>query len=230
MPSHARVVEVKIAEAVLLADLYEIVSDLDAAGGLCDRVFELGQRQSRDYSVEEGLVTAAVVKYGRCFTSGVRLSLKFEDLASISADMVLAHEYFLALRHKFIAHAVNAFEETYVTTTASVRDGQMMPVTSVHPGQVRMILTAETAASLSELIEVVREVVKARIWAEEAKVLAHIQALPIEVVHSWDLHTPRAMQSGDVHDARDRGFHARKRCHVWRHAQASDDRLPDRSG
>jgi len=211
MPSVTRAVEINLPEAVLLADLYEIAFDLGAAERLCDKVIELGKQLSRDYFVEEGLVVAAVVKYGRCFTDGVRLSLKLDDLATLDADNAAAHDYFIALRHKFIAHAVNAFEETYVTASARTKDGEMFPITSVHPGQHRMLLTAETAHALVQLISGVTAIVKVRIVAEEQKLLAFIQSLPIETIHSGDLHKPRSMAPNQVHDSRSRGVHSNKK-------------------
>lgn len=147
-----------------------------------------------DYFVEEGLVTAAVVKYGRCFTKGVRLSLKLEELAELDSDNAAAHDYFMALRNKFIAHAVNAFEETYVTASAREKDGEQLPITSVHAGQHRMLLTAETAESLGRLVSNVKAIIKRRVALEERKLLTFIQSLPLETIHCGDLHTPRNIQ------------------------------------
>ena len=75
MPSDYRLVEVKLREAELLADLYSIVFDLDVSAHLCAKAIEFGRPRTSNYLVVEGLVPAALVRYCRCFTSGVRLRL-----------------------------------------------------------------------------------------------------------------------------------------------------------
>lgn len=210
MPSVIRAVEVKLPEAELLADLYGIIFDLDNAEEFCNKVIDLAKSKPRDLFMEEGLVSAAVIKYGRCFTKGVRMRLGVEDLASLDTDSTAAHEYFIELRHKFVAHSVNAFEETYVTASAMEKDGEKFPITSVGPGQHRVVLSAEIAELLRRLVHNVKQAVKRRIDAEEKKLLEFIKTLPLEAVHAGDLHTPRNVKVADVRKPRIRGVHSNK--------------------
>ena len=57
---------------------------------------------------------AAVIRYGRCFASGVRESLSHALLQSAPTDLQSAHLHFIDLRNKHVAHSVNEFEETDV--------------------------------------------------------------------------------------------------------------------
>jgi hypothetical protein len=208
MPANVRAVELKLPEAVLLADLYEITFDLNAAEALCAKAIALERSDPRDYNTEQGLVEAAIVKYGRCFTKGVRLWLKENDLAELEPEILASHNYFIALRNKFVAHAVNAFEETFVTVPAREEDGTLFPITSVHPGSHRMLLTAETATPLLQLASRVRDFLKDRTVVEEQKLLKLVQSLPLEVIHAGDLHSPSRMKEHEVHKPRKRGVHS----------------------
>lgn len=198
MPSNHRAVEVTLPEAEVLADLYGIVFDLEATTRLCAKAIELGQPIQHDYLIVEGLVAAAVVRYCRCFPSRARLGLRREDLAELDDEDLQTHNYFKNLRDKFVAHSVNPFEETYVTATASEQDGIKYPIQSVGPGQHRLVLSPTTAEALADLITKVNGIVRRRVSAEEQRLLGVIQALPLDTIHSGDLHTPRPLKASDV--------------------------------
>lgn len=202
MPTHSRAVEVKLPEAELLAELYSIVSDLEAAAEYCAKAAELELAKPRDFVLEEALVWAAVVRYGRCFTSGVRLRLRREDLASLTAEDLVEHDYVYALRNRFVAHSICPFEKTYVTASAHEQDGVQLPITAVGPGHHRVLLEASTGKALESLIAKVKIEVKRRVVEEEKKLLGFIQSLPPEVIHSGDLHSPRGISPKHVYKTR----------------------------
>jgi hypothetical protein len=202
VPSRIRVVEIKLPEAELLADLYSIVSDLRSAEEFCAKAIELETSTPRDLAVEEGLASAAVIRYGRCFTTGVRLRLNRDDLVGLSTEDLAEHDHFYALRDKFVAHSISPFEETYVTASAHERDGEKLPITSIGPGHYKVLLEASTARALSALIGKVKNEVNRRVATEERKLLEFIQTLPIEAIHAGDLHSPRPIQPADVHKTR----------------------------
>jgi hypothetical protein len=202
VPSHSRAVEVKLPEAELLAELYGIVSDLEAAAAYCIKAAELEKFSPRDFVVEEALVWAAVIRYGRCFTSGVRLRLGKKDLANFAPGDLADHDHFYALRDRFVAHAICPFEETYVTASATERDGMRLPITRVSPGHHKVLLEGSVGRALGSLIEKVKVEIKRRVAEEESKLLIHIQTLPPEVIHSGDLHSPARILSSHVHKTR----------------------------
>jgi hypothetical protein len=208
MSSHSRCVEVRLPQTIRLADLYEIRLDLQAAAQWCEEAIRFGQT-IEGLTVAQGLTTAAVIRYARCFVSGVRLSLKTDDLAGLDAATLASHAYFLDLRNRFVAHAVNAFEETYVTATVSQRDGVKQPVTGVNAGQLRLVLAAGAAMDLYELTQKVTSIVAASIATEERQVLAFLQSLPLETIHGFELHQPSLMERHRVAETRARGVNKR---------------------
>jgi len=204
MSGHHRAVEVTLPEAELLADLYGVVFDLNRATKLCSKAVEFSKLPDRDYELIKGLVAAAVVRYFRCFSSGVRYGLHRKDIENLGKDMLATHDYFKALRDKFVAHSVNPFEETYVTATVSERDGVKFPIRSVNPGHHRVMLSELEAKSLEELVAKVTIEVGKRVKTEEERLVAIIQDLPLDTIHSGDLHIPRQLKADDVNRARKR--------------------------
>lgn len=216
---HTRLAEVTLPEAELLADLYSIVFDLTAVEELCARAVEVSKSNPRDWLVEEALVSSAVIKYGRCFTDGVRMRLGIADLVQLDADAVSTHEYFIELRHKFVAHSVNAFEETYVTAAARDMDGAMLPIESISPGQHRVVLSSSMAEELHKLVARLKSLVQLGVESERKTLLEFIQSLPLETIHSGDPHTPRHVL--DV--ARVRRRRSNKRVQATRSKQRAPD-------
>lgn len=198
MPGVHRAVEVKLPEAAVLADLYSVQYDLEIATHLSKAAREAGATRPHDSLVVEGLVSAALIRYCRCFSTNVRLGLRRADIEELGAEALGQHDYFKNLRNKFVAHSANPFEENWVTATASERDGVRYPITSVAHGSHRMLLSVGEARALGALIKQVREVVDTKIKAEEKRLLSVIQQLPLDVLHSSDLRTPASFKLSDV--------------------------------
>jgi hypothetical protein len=197
MPTQSRAVEVKLDEATVLADLYSISYDLGLATHLA-KAARKAATDGQDSIVVEGLVTASLIRYFRCFATNVRLGLVRSDLVGLSDQLLKQHDYFKDLRDKFVAHSVNPFEENWVTATASVRDGIPQPITSLAHGSHRWVLSVGEARRLSALTKQVRYIVDAKIRAEEERLLSVIQALPPDVVHGSDLRAPARFSLEDV--------------------------------
>lgn len=203
MPTLAKAAHVPIPGAERLADLYGIEFDLKGARKLCFAAQEYGSER-RDPYVLEAMIVAAVIKYFRCFGRGMRANLKPSDVAVLGHEKRSAHDYFKNLRDKFIAHPVNHFEDSFVTATVRKRDGVMLPITSVHPGQHRLVLSMSEASTLIDLIASVEDLIRQRIRDEEAALLEILRAIPLEVVHSWDLHASGPMNVTDAGKPRSR--------------------------
>lgn len=201
MPSTTRLVQVTLPEAEMLADLYSVRFDLNLAAELCEKAIGFSQT-SNDAHLVEGLVYAAVIRYGRCFSTGARLGLRREDIGTLNDGDLEIHDFFKALRDKFVAHSVNVFEETIVTAAAAEQDGVKLPIRSVGPGQNRVVLHTDTARSLNHLIVQVKAVVEKRVIAEEQRLLEFIGTLPIETIHAGDLYTAPRLSDKDVHRPR----------------------------
>jgi hypothetical protein len=147
-------------------------------------------------------VAAAVVRYIRCFGTGVRWGLRREDILELGERELSAHDYFKDLRDKFVVHSVNPFEDTFVTAVASEWDGVRHPITSLGWAQNRRALSPDIAFVLARLAAGVRAVIQQWVAVEERRLLAVIQALPLDTIHNGDLNSPRLIKDSDVSKSR----------------------------
>ena len=154
--------------------------------------------------MNEAITTGAIVKYCRCFTTGVRFGLKHTDIVNIGEDLLQKHDYFKALRDKSIAHPVNPFDESYVTVSITVKDGESSLGQKLHAGHTRLMLSDQEANELLEVIVAVKKCVKKIIVNEEAKLSELISNLPNKVWSQWDIHSPGLMNRSDVNKRRKR--------------------------
>lgn len=198
MPSHHRAVQITLPGAETLADLFGIAYDLDESVQLCNKAVELSSETPTDYRLVEAVVTAALVRYFRCQSTGVRLGIQSSDLASLSEDDLRIHQYLKDLRDKYVAHSVNPFENSYVTATATEKDGELLPITSLNPGNHRVMLSAETARMILGVVRKVRDINDAKISEEKQRVLAIVQSRPLEEIHGGDLYQPQPIQASHV--------------------------------
>ncbi len=159
-PPGYRIVIVETKSSAELRDLASFRHDLELAKVYADAFFEHVSddklQDARDPLV--GLWNAAVVAYGRAFNSGVRNSARVST-EKLDDEEMKFHKYFLDLRNKHVAHAVNGYEDT--TVIAYLTDSFFMPPAATRIGQVHhdLILDITTApANLSALCEkLVRE-------------------------------------------------------------------------
>ena len=187
MPSVITLRHANIREAEYLADLYGIDFDLQEASRTCEAVIKLADDKSVDSLLISSAVSGAVVQYQRAFTTGVRFRLTKEIFKNSGAEHGDFHDYVDSVRDKFLAHPVNAFEESFVTVGARVTDGVQTPIEGVSPGKVTRLLGVALARDLILLIAHVRKKVDGLIQAEQEILLRHIQTLPLEDVHSWPM-------------------------------------------
>ena len=195
-------VQVKLAEAEALVDYYSIRHDLEIAAQLCQHAIDLDAVSGRDSILTEGIVTGAIIRYCRCFAGGLRLGLHRKDIEDLRPLLLTAHDYFKALRDKFVAHPVNPFEEHWVSASVTERDGVIEPITHIGHGSNRMLLSAETAKSLRQLTDGVLEIIEEKIKPEEQKVLEVIKNHDPKFIHSAGLHTPARFTHADVNRQR----------------------------
>ena len=119
----------------------------------------------------EAVSSAVVVRYARCFSSGARDQLSHKLMHSAPDTLREAHEYFIAVRSKHVAHSVNDFEENDVTVTLR-EDGDDISIQGfgAHHGRV-MGLDFAAPERLSEVAAWVLKHVNQEIKKEEQKLL-----------------------------------------------------------
>jgi hypothetical protein len=125
-----------IEDAKYLASLEGMRHDIQATLEYCDRLDSM-RGEPFDIILWEAVSAAAVVRYSRCFTSGVRIGLTHDLLDVAPEDVQRTHEYIVAVRSKHVAHSVNEFEENDVTVTLREDEG-LLQITGIgaHQGRV----------------------------------------------------------------------------------------------
>lgn len=140
-------VVVSTPAAVELRDLASLRRDFALAHGFLE--FYLGADIEGDEDIPsrlDALWISAITMYGRGFSSGMRHSAHAET-AHLTPTETADHEYFVDLRNKYIAHAVNGFEKSVVF--ADLSDRETSPV--------RILQVGELHRSLSRLARVPAE-------------------------------------------------------------------------
>lgn len=93
-----------------IEDLHGWLVDLHAAKTMFERQSSLLDDDRSDPLLVDALSTAAVVRYGRCFTSGIRRRLSLDSLPNSTPEEAELHERIRGVRDWHVAHAVNLQE------------------------------------------------------------------------------------------------------------------------
>ncbi|MEV7767854.1 hypothetical protein [Microbacterium sp. NPDC086615] len=111
LPPGQRVVQVPNSTLVArLADLTSLHRDFQMARQFISAFADLGRYEVEPDSPNQALWMTAVVMYARAFANGVRHAAR-PDVTVFDDEDRAAHDYLIAMRNKFIAHSVNAFEQ-----------------------------------------------------------------------------------------------------------------------
>jgi hypothetical protein len=105
-------IEVRLDEAQALADYTSIDFDLRTARDFATVILEEVKGPEPNYSLSDPFMVATIIRYARAFAGGVRLKLYDEVVSVLTAEQRSKHDHFIHIRDKYIAHSVNAFEES----------------------------------------------------------------------------------------------------------------------
>ena len=177
-------VRISSLEANRLADMYGVMQDLEWLIALCERILRYRARGPRPDSIEmEALEGAALIRYGRCFSGGMRTAfvLDAQWIAKLPPELQAAHLDFKALRDKHVAHSINDWELNttiaYLRRDATTGERQ---VSSVSVQSKRIIgLTSESTAQLKQLAESLLQLIRIESKIETKRVLAIAKQIPI---------------------------------------------------
>jgi hypothetical protein len=191
-----------VPEAAGLASLVGIDQDLL---GVLDYCKVLDDRQLEDWNHVEwdAISSAIVVRYARCFAQGVRGRLEGSLLSDAPDELREAHDFFIEMRNKHVAHSVNAFEENEVCL--SIGDGFVSSeeidfVGSTH-GRVSG-LSFGGPALMRRLVNWVRERVEEEKTKERAAILRLARTRPLSELKSYGI--PQIGDAGDSSGVRKR--------------------------
>jgi hypothetical protein len=133
------------------------IEDLDSLSvDLQHCVQALDLRVGKDKLTRHYLWEQALVAYGRCFASGVRLAAHPQKFVALLPEVLRErHKTAIAMRNKFVSHSVNAMETSHLifkaddsgVTSLQTYNSRLSPQDEVHPDGLR-----ELAKALSYLI------------------------------------------------------------------------------
>jgi hypothetical protein len=184
-----------VSDSQRFADLSGIKSDLESAKLYCDLHIEIDptergipvQELSRRESTRQALCRAALVMYGRAFGwgSGLRSGLSAEHVEQLSRAAQEFHATVKPLRDKWVAHAVNHFEEAIVQIEVQVAaDGSLKArgVSLMSRGIGGFVQAWMT--QFRDLIAELLVVVEAELKKESERLSAIVKQMPIEDILS----------------------------------------------
>jgi len=93
-----------------LPDIHGWAQDIQSARELANRLSQEFSAENPDLVLLDALSTAAVVRYSRCFTTGIRARLSIEELTAASPAEIDLHQRVCDVRNWHVAHAVNEQE------------------------------------------------------------------------------------------------------------------------
>ena len=142
-------IEIKTKKAENLADFATIHIDLNIA-------IESLNKYQDDLEAFDKLsyLTIGVIFYARCFVSGVRMPLPLELFDNLEGEAKECHDYFINLRHKYICHSVNSFEQVKVGVMIDPKSNEIIGV-----GELT-VKKLESKKSIKVLIELAKEAKK----------------------------------------------------------------------
>lgn len=181
---------VTIAEARRFASLGSIEQDLVGVLQYVDRLEAMAAAWPRINLLEwEALSAATVVRYARCFSSGAREPISaLTLLEGAPTRLVEAHDHFIAVRNKHVAHSVSPYEENYVvlqipqgcTSSAQLTD------VNVQHGRILGLESEEEPQLLRELTLWLRARVAEARLEEQRQLLKHLQQLPLSEILGYE--------------------------------------------
>lgn len=178
-----RVVKVDTASCAHLRDLASLQVDFALALRFLETYLRTEDSNRSVESSDEALWIAAMTMYGRAFANGRRHHAQ-PRLEILSAAQLEAHEYVTDARNKFVAHAVNAFDQATVFAILAGDTRATVGIRGVGVQQTNLrTLSSRGAQDLADLcrvhiadIEVRMEVARSTV-ADELRQLGPEKAL-----------------------------------------------------
>jgi hypothetical protein len=175
-------IEFSLAEAQELADYTSIAVDLRSVREFATRMLEEDQKHRPDYSLHDPLMVATIIRYARAFSEGVRRIKLYEEAASALTDQQRSnHHHFMEIRNKYIAHSVNAFEESQPVARYWVEKVQEEGITSISCSHRRVAgLSQQDFKDIIDLASTWLQYVQQKIKEEEDRLLPIVRKIPLK--------------------------------------------------
>ncbi len=189
------IAKVDFPHAQKLADLAAIIQDLRAIMQTCSRFKGLLDENSKDSILIESLWVSALIKYARCFASGKRFGLSKDIYQKLQGEPIKAHQFYIDLRNKHIAHSVNPFEQMEVGLVLSSANELEKKIIGVSTLAIRHIVSdKEGVNQLGLLSKIAQDKICSVAKNTEKKVLEEGEKIPIDEL--YEIARPRLVAPG----------------------------------
>ena len=184
MPSTDYPVKLTGPETHRVADMAGVLMDLRLAAATVKQLERHRDTEKWDNLLMECMQDSALIHYGRCYSGGIRTAFLIprEWIDVLPAELRLAHQDFLDLRDKHIAHSVNDWEIN--TPVARVRIDQETGEVKVHQVTVNksrvVMLASDSLEKLWQLAKTLGDRVEEEMKLEQAKLLEIAKQIPVE--------------------------------------------------
>lgn len=136
-------IEFLLDEAQALADYTSIAFDLCTSRDFAIAILEETQKPDGNFSLSDPFMVATIIRYARAFSGGVRLKLHEEAMSVLTDQQLSNHIYCIQIRDKYIAHSVNAFEESEPVARYWVESVRGEGITSIEYNHRRIVGLSE---------------------------------------------------------------------------------------
>jgi hypothetical protein len=202
-------VELYLDETQLLADYTSIEYDLLSAGDFARLISEEWQKTLPDSSLFDPLMVATIIRYARAFVQGVRVNIYKEGAHMLTEEQRSKHQLLMQIRDKYVAHSVNAFEESQPVARYWVEKVHEEGIASIECNHCRVVgLNQQEVTDIIELTTVWRRYVQKKLTEEKARLLPIVRKLPLETLLQ---NAPRAVLPDTSKPQKPRTTASRKR-------------------
>jgi len=189
------IAEANSFEAKKLADLAAIIQDFRTIMQTCLRLKNLLDENSNDHILVESLWVSALIKYARCFATGKRFGLSKDIYQNLQGEPLKAHQFYIDLRNKHIAHSVNPFEQMEVGFILSPVNEPGKKIVGVSTLAMRHIVSDKIGVhQLGSLSKIAHDKICSMAKETEQKVLEEGKKIPIDDLYK--IARPRLVAPG----------------------------------
>lgn len=178
-----------IEQGAKFAALGGIALDLRATIDCCDFLMSV-KGQEMNFLVWDGMSSAAVIRYARCFGKGGRIALEHRIVEKAPDHLQSAHKFFIAMRNMHVAHSVNDFEENEVAVMIGDRYQTSEEIMSVSTGHGSVIgFATDQPQRLKALAKWLTTEVEAMMQTEREQLLEYVRSRPLKELKQYGVVT-----------------------------------------
>lgn len=177
-------------EVTKYADYYSMWADLAHVVALCDASIALEAEIPIEESHVElrGLWEAAVIAYGRAFTSGVsafgggRTRFPGDLLDRLTEEQRTTHNHAVELRNRHVGHRVNDW--TQVRVSAVLAQETEPKFLQLSQALVTVVQGTDATAKFREVVVFLRDALAERMTSIGAGIEAGVRSIPVERLYA----------------------------------------------